>query len=276
MGKMYLTFDVEEWRIPEHNGAKHPLNANTKFSREGTLKLLRLLRKHRIKATFFVTGYFAEREPGLVRQIMKEGHEIASHSYKDVSHYDLSPDEMKRSVERADRIIRSITGKKPAGFRTPQFSITPAMLKAIIRQSYRYDSSTNPVSFPHYRKTGVSFEKMTTMAMTEIPVSNMPLVRLPISWVCMRNVGLWWTNLGVWLNLRLGCDAVLYFHPWEFVELPRIKGVPFYITRKCGQRSLGDLEKLIIRFRKSRRNRFAMMKDLQGARSAGNAWSGDR
>ncbi|MFH0870500.1 MAG: polysaccharide deacetylase family protein [archaeon] len=255
MRNIFLTFDLEEWRIPEHNNVMSRLNATTSFSRDGTLKLLKLLRNHNAKATFFVTGYFAEREPKLVKKIHDEGHEVASHSYKDVSHYDLSPEEIKRSVERADKIIKKIIGKKPYGFRTPQFSITQPLSREIIRQGYSYDSSTNPAIFPRYRKITVQNDEMI-----EIPVSSMPIMKLPISWLWMRNIGLWWTKLGVWLNLKLGRDAVLYFHPWEFVQLPKIKGVPFYITRGCGEIFTRKLERLMIAFKK---HEFRMMKDLR-------------
>jgi peptidoglycan/xylan/chitin deacetylase (PgdA/CDA1 family) len=255
MACIYLTFDVEEWRIPEHNGLKHPLNANTEFSRKGTLRLLRLLSKHGIKATFFVTGYFAEREPLLIRKIVDEGHEIASHSYTDINHHELNNKEIRGHIQKATRIIQKITGKKPIGFRTPQFSINDSVLKELVAQGYAYDSSIHPAIIPRYKQKPKKIQNIK-----EIPLSIMPLLKLPISWIWMRNIGIWWTKLGVWLNLKLGSNVVLYFHPWEFVQLPEIKGASVYITRNCGEKFFRQLEKLIIAFKK---HEFEMMKDLK-------------
>jgi len=254
MKRIYLTFDLEEWRIPEHNRVKSRHNAETSFSREGALKLLELLRRQNIKSTFFVTGYFAEKEPGLVKRISKEGHEIASHSYRDVNHDDLKPPQINEEISKAAKILKRITGKKPFGFRTPQFSINRTVLDEIIKEGYKYDSSIHSAIIPRYKY------KNRVQGIKEIPLSVMPLVRLPISWVWMRNIGLWWTKLGVKANLGMGRDVVLYFHPWEFVELPKIKGVPFYVTRNCGDGFLSKLKELI---KSLKSQEFGLMRELK-------------
>ena len=52
-----LSFDLEEWRVPEECGVEHPSNATTTFSREGLERILRLLKRKQAPSTFFVTGY---------------------------------------------------------------------------------------------------------------------------------------------------------------------------------------------------------------------------
>ena len=255
MKRIYLTFDLEEWRIPKHNRVKSRHDAETSFSCEGVLKLLELLRRQNIKSTFFVTGYFAEKEPELVKRILREGHEIASHSYRDVNHDDLKPDQIKDEISKAAKILKRITGKKPLGFRTPQFSINKIVMEAIIKEGYKYDSSIHPSIIPRYKH-----RNQNVKGIKEIPLSVMPLVRLPISWIWMRNIGLWWTKLGVKANLGMGRDVVLYFHPWEFVELPKIKGVPFYVTRNCGDGFLSRLEELI---KSLKSQEFGLMRELK-------------
>lgn len=266
MQEIYLTFDLEEWRIPEHNNIKSRYNANTSFSYNGTLKLLKLLRTYKIRATFFVTGYFAEERPGLIKKISKQGHEIASHGYKDVNHSKLETKQIREEISKATKILKRITGKKPLGFRTPQFSVNNAVLREIIKEDYSYDSSIHPTSIPRYKNTYPKerepyiLELSSKEKIKEIPVSVMPFIRGPISWVWMRDLGLWWTKLGMGLNLNTGRNAVIYLHPWEFVNLPKIDGVPTYITRNCGNNFLKKLEGLIKSFKKYE---FRLMKDME-------------
>jgi|GEM_PF-717947 len=266
MERIYLSFDLEEWRIPEHNGIKSKYNANTSFSYKGTLRLLGLLKKHSIKVTFFVTGYFAQKRPGLIKKIIKEGHEIASHGYKDGDYNKLMPEEIREGIMKTTKILTRITGKKPLGFRTPQFSVNDTVLREIIKEGYSYDSSIHPTIIPRYKndypkkQEPYILELSSNEKIKEIPASVMPLIRGPISWVWMRNIGMWWTKLGMKLNLRAGRSAVIYLHPWEFVNLPKIGGVPSYITRNCGNRFLKKLEGLIKSFKKYE---FGLIKDME-------------
>ena len=102
----------------------------------------------------------------------------------------------------------------------------------------------------------------------EIPVSVIPGIRFPVSWWWMRNLGTWITILGSKINLIQKRSVVLYFHPWEFAELPVIKGIPGHITRTCGKKNLKRLEKVITVFRKNyqfeRLEDFLTDKDVEG------------
>src|SRR5688572_5831219 len=74
-----LTFDVEDWFHPELVRARVTPGETRTVVREGTGKILEALRRHRARATFFVVGEVARHHPDLVRRIVDEGHELASH-----------------------------------------------------------------------------------------------------------------------------------------------------------------------------------------------------
>lgn len=96
-----ITFDVEEWTIPQECNVKSEYNQNTNFSRVGCLRILRLFEKYSIKATFFVTGYFAEKERDLVRLLCAEGHEVACHGYCNTNLSDLKNDAIFAGISKA-------------------------------------------------------------------------------------------------------------------------------------------------------------------------------
>ena len=74
-----LSFDVEEFDLPREHGEEIPLEEGVRVSSEGLEKILEIMKKSEVKATFFVTGNFAEKNPELVRRIVREGHEVACH-----------------------------------------------------------------------------------------------------------------------------------------------------------------------------------------------------
>ena len=291
-----LSFDLEEWRVPQHFGVEHPLNATTEFSKAGLRPLLDMLQRKQTPSTFFVTGYYAEREPDSVREVQHQGHEIACHSYEDLRHAGMPRAEIDGCVRRATDILTQICGRRPIGFRAPMFSGAEALRESLAQQGYRYDSSAHPAivpgrymdfrtprspyiaEFPGRAVAESESETETPPAsgrpeeppggaaagarwLAVFPVSVIPGLRMPISWWWMRNIGLWLTLLGAWLNLKGGRNVILYFHPWEFVDTPRVAGVPRSINRGPAAKHLRKLEKFIAHFQR-RGYRFATMESL--------------
>ena len=125
------------------------------------------------------------------------------------------------------------------------------MFQALLKSGYRYDSSVHPAIVPgHYYNVRACLEPyypLKDKKLIEIPLSVFPGLRMPLSWVWMRNIGTWLTAYGVSRNLKKR-DAALYFHTWEFVQVPRVKGIPFYIRRNTGERFLRMFDKFISGF----------------------------
>ncbi|HKU52816.1 MAG TPA: polysaccharide deacetylase family protein, partial [Nitrospira sp.] len=83
---------------------------------QNTLRLAELLAQFETKATFFVLGWVAERYPGLVKALVEQGHEIASHGYGHELVTDQTGDEFREDVRRAKGILEDVTGEKVYGY----------------------------------------------------------------------------------------------------------------------------------------------------------------
>ena len=96
-----------------------------------TQRVLDLLDTHSTKATFFVLGWVAERNPGLVREIAARGHELACHSYWHRLIYRLNRQEFAEDTRRAKQVIEQAAGQPVFGYRAPSYSITAKSMWAL-------------------------------------------------------------------------------------------------------------------------------------------------
>jgi polysaccharide deacetylase family protein (PEP-CTERM system associated) len=118
-----------------------------------TLRILDLLAASGVKATFFVLGWIAERKPELVKEIVKRGHEVASHGYGHQRIYNQSRAEFREDVRKSKNILEDISGEKVLGYRAPSYSISRDTLWAydeLLEAGYSYDSSVFPIRHDLY------------------------------------------------------------------------------------------------------------------------------
>ena len=94
-------------------------------------RMLDLLAQKNARATFFTLGWIAERYPALVRRIVADGHELASHGHGHQRASDLSPAEFTEDVRKAKAILEDIGGVRIRGYRAPSFSIGQGNLWAL-------------------------------------------------------------------------------------------------------------------------------------------------
>lgn len=122
--------------------------------RWGVPHILEILDKHDIKATFFVSGWDAERYPDSIRDIAEEGHEVAAHGYVFEDLSELEPREEKAVFEKAHKILLDITGTAPRGFRNARYGrpISPNTLSIAKDMGYIYDSSYLDDDLPYQIK----------------------------------------------------------------------------------------------------------------------------
>ena len=85
--------------------------------------ILRMLDRHGVKATFFTLGWIAERYPGVVRGIIENGHELASHGYGHERASDLSESAFYADIHLAKVLLEDLSGTEVKGYRAPSFSI---------------------------------------------------------------------------------------------------------------------------------------------------------
>ncbi|MDR0763451.1 MAG: polysaccharide deacetylase family protein [Bacteroidales bacterium] len=98
-----------------------------------TPKVLDVLRRHNVKAMFFLIGENAEKYPDITRRIAAEGHLTGNHTYSHQGKFPIfSANKMKEELEKTDKILQEITGASVKFFRPP-FGITNARISRVIR-----------------------------------------------------------------------------------------------------------------------------------------------
>lgn len=254
--QIFLTFDVEEWTLPKEYNIESKYNKNTEFARLGCIRISGLLKKYDIRATFFVTNYFAEREPQIVKLLVNAGHEVASHACTNTILADYNNEELSLMITQSTQFLSKLICEQVKGFRAPRCYINKDIIDILDELGYQYDSSIHPAIVPgHYYNwryplapyffNNYNSSKNMDKGILEIPISVIPLIRFPISWWWMRNIGNWVTHLGAKINFQNNRDVILYFHTWEYADLPYIKGLPYHLVRGCGNDFLEKLDKFI-------------------------------
>jgi polysaccharide deacetylase family protein (PEP-CTERM system associated) len=197
-------------------------------------RILEMLAERDTRATFFTLGWIAERYPALVRQIVDQGHELASHGYGHERASDLSEAAFRQDVDRAKNLLEDIGGTAVHGYRAPSFSIGTRNLWAfdvLANAGYRYSSSIYPIKHDHYgMPDSPRFAYRVGAGLLEVPVTTLRLRgrNLPSSGGGFFRLLPY--ALSRWMIQRVNQQdresAIFYFHPWEIdAEQPRIAGI---------------------------------------------------
>lgn len=266
--KNAISIDLEDWYHPElvrkhiHGNPASQIIASTS-------RILTLLDKYNVKATFFILGEVANRVPDLIREIFYRGHEIASHGMTHLPLWELDYQLLDAELKTFKELIQGILKKKIAiqGYRAPTFSLSQRTrfgLKCLIENQFQYDSSIFPVKTPLYGDNkapdriyrpnllNIRIEdpssKIIEFPMTIIKIGP---IKLPISG------GFYFRVLPYFLlkfmlkfiNRKLQKPFLIYFHPWETnPNTPNIRKIGFInsiITYFGINKSLNKIEKLL-------------------------------
>lgn len=123
-------------------------------ARVGVPRILELLKRQNIPATFFIPGNTIDSFPAEVESILKAGHEIAHHSYAHIDPSEQSASEERQDMERALRTLEKI-GVKPLGFRSPSADYSSVTLALNEEHGFLYDSSLMADDFrPYHPRLG--------------------------------------------------------------------------------------------------------------------------
>lgn len=227
-----------------------------------TERVLELLDRKGVRATFFVLGWIAERFPGLVRRIAGQGHEIACHGYSHRLIYNQHRAHFRTETRFAKALLEEITGLPVYGYRAASYSVTERSLWALdilTREGFTYDSSVVPAIHDRYGLPGSSPvpHVLTTPHgnLTEFPPTTMRFFSTRISIGGGGYFRLYPYAFSSWALRRVnrrGLPFIFYFHPWEIDPgQPRVRGraearVRHYLNlHKCE----GRIERLLDDFR---------------------------
>ncbi|MFL5757475.1 MAG: polysaccharide deacetylase family protein [Chloroflexota bacterium] len=169
-----FTFDVdaEAVMLADAPGSERHLDVMSHQEygpRTAVPRILRLLDRLRVRATFFVPGYTAERWPAVVRAIRDAGHEIAHHGFMHESSRDVTAEveeaRLVRGLEAFDRVV----GVRPVGYRSPNWQTSYALPGLLAKHGFRYASNLMDSDWPY---------RLATSPEADAPT----LVELPIHW----------------------------------------------------------------------------------------------
>jgi peptidoglycan/xylan/chitin deacetylase (PgdA/CDA1 family) len=119
-------------------------------ARVGVPRVLELLDRHGIRATFFVPGHTVESFPRETESILDRGHEVAHHSYAHVDPSQQSRDEELADMERALDVLERI-GVRPLGYRSPSADLSASTLELVEEHWVHFQFNFDP-----YRKGGAA------------------------------------------------------------------------------------------------------------------------
>jgi peptidoglycan/xylan/chitin deacetylase (PgdA/CDA1 family) len=133
----------------------------------GMPRILRLLERHDVRATFFCPGFTAERYPDLLRQVRDSGHEIAHHGYLHEAVTGMTPAQEGAMIDRGLEALEKVTGARPVGYRAPMWETTYATPGLLLDRGFLYDSSLMDGEMPYELAEG---EGQDARSIVEIPV----------------------------------------------------------------------------------------------------------
>jgi polysaccharide deacetylase family protein (PEP-CTERM system associated) len=217
-----------------------------------TDKVMEIFADAGVKSTFFTLGWVAERHKELIRRIVAQGHELASHGFAHYRATDQTREQFRDDVRRTKAILEDAGGVAVAGYRAASFSIGAGnlwALEVLAEEGYRYSSSIYPVRHDHYGMPDAprfAHRPVGEAGVLELPISTVRIAgrNLPVGgggYFRLMPYALYRRALAR-LNRDDGQPAVFYFHPWEVDPAqPRPEGLPLK-TRFRHYLNLGLME----------------------------------
>ena len=232
-------------------------------------RVLEFLKQRGHAITFFIVGLDAaqERHHVVLRQITEHGHEVGNHSYHHEPWLHLYTEEaIEEELARTEESIEKATGSRPVGFRGPGFSLSPTVLRVLARRGYQFDASTfptflGPLARAYYFATAKGLSprerkqrkqlfgkfseglkplspytwKTAAGPMLEIPVTTMPLFKVPIHvsyLLYLACYNRWLAKAYFRWALRMcrwtGTELSLLLHPLDFMGGDDVKELGFF------------------------------------------------
>jgi len=259
-----LTFDVEDWFQVENLRSKYPPEVWDKCEvrvLEPMNKLLELLDKYDIKATFFVLGWIAERFPNIVSEVHERGHEIASHGYCHIMNNELAGEQIMEDLRKSKELLENITGVQILGYRAPSFSINETVIQFLKKEGFVYDSSYHPFS-RNKRYGNLGIQDFKDFFLFPNGLIEFPLPVLKTKHFEFPIAGGGYFRLYPFALYKLLFENymkdhqlfVAYFHPWEFdPNQPVVRGIKlsYKFRHYVGiKNAFSKLEKFIVYLKK--------------------------
>jgi polysaccharide deacetylase family protein (PEP-CTERM system associated) len=222
--RVAFTVDVEDW-YQSCIDMSAPISERVPRNVE---RVLALLDGCGVKGTFFVQGRVAETFPGMVRELVDQGHEVQSHGHSHESLFNLDREGLREELRRAKETVEDAAGTPVTAFRAPDFSILSAnlwALEVLAEAGFTTDSSIFPIRSRHYGIPGWELgphriELRNGASILEVPVAIWEVRgrgRVPVAGGgYFRFLPQELLERGLRSIAASGRPAVVYCHPYEF------------------------------------------------------------
>jgi len=248
--------------------------------------ILKVLDDLNLKITFFIVGKDTENEDNrkYLRMITERGHEVGNHSYHHESWLQTySYEKIENEIINAEKAILEATGQKPIGFRGPGFSWSKDLLKVLERRGYQYDASTlptylGPLARAYYfwksdlskaekrsrkelfgkfregfRNLPYKWDLGNGKNITEIPVTTMPIFKLPfhLSYlIYLGNISMGLMKIYLQTSIRLckitNTPISFLLHPLDIIGGDQITQLAFFPGMNINSEKKVKVFKLVI------------------------------
>ncbi|MCQ2379440.1 MAG: polysaccharide deacetylase family protein [Victivallaceae bacterium] len=246
----------------------------------GAKKIVAMLKKHNITATFFFTADAAKNNPDIVKLVRDEGHEIGCHTlfhetigdslFEIPGMMPVLPEEVEHRLELATEIVTDISGVHPTSFRCPRLFGSTAVVNALERLGYKADATYPMYYFREqlrpYHPSSSDWTKKGDMKIIEIPnfadlsmdskdqygrdMDQWPLWRTENAEAVIKHIDGYASYCA---ERNIDPFYCFYAHPWEFAPMPSgllhsgegaVLPDPF-IVKNCGDYSAREFDRLI-------------------------------
>lgn len=234
-----MTVDVEDYfHVSAFESVISPDDWSSITPRVGdnTHRLIDLFNDNGVKATFFTLGWVAKHCPDVIKRIVDEGHELASHGTNHRRNTLMSEKEVRQDIIESKDVLEQTSGKAVLGYRAPSFSINESnqwVFDILVDLGFKYSSSTYPIAhdlygvpdwprFVHKRQEGIIEIPVPTLALKSgnKGIGGGGYFRLFPYWLSKRRIESYLRETDQPYNF--------YFHPWEIdSDQPRVQNAPF-------------------------------------------------
>jgi peptidoglycan-N-acetylglucosamine deacetylase len=181
MHTVCLTFDFDAislWLGP-YKAQSPSMISRGEFGVIGARRVLDLLDRFGIRATWFIPGHTADTYPSAVEDIVKRGHEVGHHGYCHENPVALEQQKERKILEMGLESLERVTGKRPIGYRSPSWDLSPNSIDLLLEYGFVYDSSMMGNDFsPYWCRQGDQYELESRYKFGK-PVE---LLEMPVTW----------------------------------------------------------------------------------------------
>ena len=179
--RVCLTFDFDAlspWVVTRRDQVPPSVASRGEYGAlVGAPRVLDLLDRYGIKATWFVPGHTIDTFPAPVQRVADAGHEVAHHGYCHESPTRLSPEAERTVLEMVIACVKRVTGRAPTGYRAPAGDFSARTMPLLLEYGFSYDSSLSATDFsPYWARIGdKAHDRKAYEFGDEVPIAEIPM-----------------------------------------------------------------------------------------------------